>query len=409
MKKVYKKFIIKPNENANLITEAFGIDSGYENVVVDISIPEDYQIMYITGESGSGKSTILNQVSNHKNIEIPKTPLFEWHKDQNKSIEVLSLVGLGDAILFLSKYENLSDSQKARARVALELLSDSKHIYIDEFLSTLDRKTAKSVAYSIQKAIRKLNKKAVLVTAHDDLEEYLQPEYTIKGKSFPSRWDIIQNNYDGNNILLSKCVFKYVDKNFYRNLRLGELHYKGKYTGGTKEYLAVILYNECIGILVSTYRMHDGGRRISRLVIHPSYRGCGIGVALVKEYLKTYKNVDVVAAMAMFNPVFEKAGMIKVKDVDIKPPAGLKKTMTELGFNSEKWFSKLYCNKFTNDYMVRKCLSDYAKKSSHLVCPGGKYLKESEIKNKIIEDEHTASRVLWGLRPRKMAKYINLE
>lgn len=406
MRRVYKKFIVEPNEKANLITEAFGIDAGYENVVADLEIPTDYEIMYITGESGSGKTTILNEIVKIEEMTIPKEPLFEWGKNQKETLGILTLVGLGDAVLYLSTYEKLSDSQKARARVALELLSDKEEIYIDEFLSTLDRKTAKAVAYCIQKAIRKLGKKAILVTAHNDLEGYLMPDVVIEGKAFPSRWEIKYNQVNDKNLILEECSFEYVDKVFYRNLRLGELHYKGKYTGGTKEYLAVLLDDDCIGILVSTNRMHDDGRRIARVVIHPSYRGCGIGTALVREYLRSFPKTDVIAAMALFNPIFEKAGMDRVNDVQIKPPTGLKKELLRLNFDIDKWFSKTYCNEFTTSLENRELLSKYAKNATHLVCPGGKYLDVSEIEEKIENDSITASRVLWGLRPRKMAKYV---
>jgi ABC-type lipoprotein export system ATPase subunit/predicted GNAT family acetyltransferase len=406
-KKIYKKFKVEPNEKASLITEAFGIDAGYENEVVDISVPINFNIILITGESGSGKTTILNELkpNNILDLEIPNTPLFEWGINEEHTLKILSLVGLGDAVLFLTKYVHLSDSQQARARIALELLSDREVIYIDEFLSTLDRSTAKSVAYCIQKAIKITNKKAILVTAHDDLQDYLKPDCIIKGKAFPSRWVVEEKEYTNRNKIVEQCKFKYVDKEFYRNLRLGELHYKGKYTGGVKEYLAVMIGEECVGILVSIYRMHDGGRRISRVVVHPSYRGCGIGVKLVSKYIKKFKGADVVAAMAKYNPVFEKAGMTRVEDVKIKPPSGLKKELIKNNVDIDRWYSKSYCNEVMEDSNMREVLSKFSNKVGHLVCPGGKYLEDCEIKCKIKEDKVTSSRVLWGLRPRIMAKY----
>lgn len=406
--KVYKEFIVQPHLEASLITEAFGIDSGYKNIVVDnLEIPDDYEILYITGESGSGKSTILKEMSEISHCNIPNTPLFKWHDNPQKALEILTLVGLGDAVLFLSYYNMLSDSQKARARIALELLSDKDEIIIDEFLSTLDRKTAKSVAFCIQKAIRKLGKKAIFVTAHDDLEEYIKPTYIIRGKSFPSRWTINEGGSYMDNPILNQCSFEYVDKVFYRNLRLGELHYKGKYTGGTKEYLSVMLDGECIGILVSTFRMHDRGRRISRVVIHPSYRGCGVGTKLIKEYLTDYEGVDVVASMAKFNPVFERAGMTKVEDSDIKSPPKLKKELKSIGFNIDRWYSRKYCSEFAEDENNRKVISKYAKCAAHLVTPGGNNLEVEEIVYKIQTEIDTASRVLWSLRDRTMAKFVH--
>ena len=205
---------------------------------------------------------------------------------------------------------------------------------------------------------------------------------------------------------MNQISFHYGNKIEYRNLSLAELHYKGKYTGGTKEYLFVNYLNKTIGCLVSTYRMNDGGRRISRVVIHPSYRGCGVGVALVKKYLKDYSNVDVIAAMALFNPIFEKAGMIRVKDSIINPPSGLIKTLKKLNFNFNLWHSKDYCIQFSQNLNVRESIKQYAKNATLLVQPAGKKLTFEEIQQKIQQESFTCGRVIYGLRKRTMAKFI---
>lgn len=411
--RVSKEYIVNPCDKSNMITEAFGIDAGYIRKICNIDIPDDWDILYITGESGSGKSTIAREMfPNYKSEDIPDTKLFLWGgEEEDKQIDTLSLltlVGISDATMFISSYDELSDSQQARARIALEIMSDKDVIVVDEFLSTLDRKTAKAVAYCIQKAIRKYGKKGVFITAHEDLSEYIMPDYIIKGKSFPSDFVVEKCHFDiYKNIILENTTFRYGDKYEYRNLSLGELHYKGKYTGGTKEFLYAEYDGEVIGVLVSTYRMHDGGRRISRVVIHPSYRGIGIGASIVKKYISDYPNSDVVAAMGRINPVFEKAGMKRVDDSVIKPPAGLLKSMKKLGFDNKKWFSKNYCCEFCKDKSAREELSRFAGNATHLVCPGGKYLSNEEIAQKILEDSATAGRVLYGLREHRMAKYVS--
>lgn len=405
--RVTKSFEIKPSYEANFITEAFGIDAGYINNIVDMEFPDNYKLIYITGESGSGKSTILNEVfPNYKHEDIPDKPLFQWGSNESKTLEFLSLVGLGDATLFLSKYSQLSDSQKARARIFLELMSDKDTIVIDEFLSTLDRLTAKSVAYCFSKALIKVSKKAVVCTAHNDLKEFLKPCYIVEGNAFPSRWLVSKYIPEIENPIIKDVQFEYRDKLFYKKLRLGELHYKGKYTGGVKEYLSAELNGECIGVLVSTYRMHDGGRRISRVVVHPSYRGVGLGVAIIKRYLRDFPNADVIATMASFNPVFEKAGMIRVKDSEVKPPSGLSKDLKSKGFDVSKWFSRCYCLEFMDNHLNKEILLKYTDKIGYLICPAGRYLSEEELAEKVIQDNSTAGRVLWNLRPKKMAKFV---
>jgi ABC-type ATPase with predicted acetyltransferase domain len=52
----------------------------------------------------------------------------------------------------------------------------------------------------------------------------------------------------------------------------------------------------------------------SRVIIHPKFRGIGLGEFLVKQTLAlaNAKVVEVLAVMARYNPFFERAGMIKV-------------------------------------------------------------------------------------------------
>ena len=52
-------------------------------------------------------------------------------------------------------------------------------------------------------------------------------------------------------------------------------------------------------------------RRISRVVIHPAWRGIGLGCWLVRETLPRAgtKYVEALAAMGRVHPIFEKAGM----------------------------------------------------------------------------------------------------
>ena len=412
--RVTKAFYFNPDLIANHITECFGLDCGYTKQICDIDIPDNFTVAYVTGESGSGKSTILNEVfPNYKNEDIPyDKPLYQWcgetENDEHKAIRLLSLCGLSDATMFISFYDTLSDSEKARARMFLELASNKEIIVIDEFLSTLDRKTAKALAYCFQKAIRIEGKRLFAVTAHDDLEDYLQPDVIIKGKSYPSKFSVVQKQVTPKNPFIENIAFKYVDKSDYKDLDLAELHYKGKYTGGTKEYLFAYLGDEVIACLVSIYNMSTGGRRISRVVVHPSYRGVGIGCAIVHKYISDYPDTDVVAAMALYNPIFEKAGMTRVMDSVIKSPSGLKKDIESLGFDTSKWFSRSYCLNFCSDLKVREVIAKYAKHCTKLVQPAGAHLTPEQIAELILTDARTCGRVLYQLRDRSMAKFINL-
>lgn len=408
--RIKKEFTVTPSQEAHFIAEAFGIESGYNNQVLNLEIPDELpQITYITGESGCGKTTLLKELGFTGNIsedELPKKPLFKWRESQENSIKLMSMVGLSDAIHFVSYYDELSDSQQFRAKLYYLLLDDREEIVLDEFLSTLDRETAKSVAFLFQKVLRKLGKKAILSTAHTDLEGYLKPDLTIKGKAFPSRWEVKYNGYNlKDNPFLKNIKIKHKDSKWYRENSLGELHYKGKYTGGVKDYIGAYYKGKLIGLLLATYRMWDGGRRIARLVVHPSYRSLGIGSFLTEYYLDKEPEADVVASMARFNKVFEKAGMERIEDSISKPPSGLKTDLKNKGFNKEKWFKKSYCIKFMSKKENRAILKNYLNEIGYLINPGGKYLEEEELIPKFMRSQQQAGRVLWNLRPKRMAKY----
>lgn len=416
--RINKVFTSHIPDEGLLISEAFGVGEGRKNVIADILIPDEFDILYVTGESGSGKTTIIKEYAREHGYseyemsdEEKRTPLFliggSSEEEKETTLRILTSVGLSDAVLWLNTYEELSDSQQARCRIAASMLHCDV-IIADEFLSTLDRETAYPVAYSIQKAIRKYGKRMIAATAHTDLEEYLMPDVTIKGSAFPSRWSVTRKPYDaGSNPVLSGVVFEYGTKETYREAGLGELHYKGKYVGGTKEYLYAYRGSRMVGVLVSTYNMHSGGRRISRVVVHPSYRGCGVGKELVRRYIKDYPETDVVAAMAMYNPVFDRAGMMRVADTVLTPPRKLVTVLSGLGFDEKRWGDKGYLDAFTERDEVREEVSKFGSEATAVICPGGVRGGAEDAERKIRYDAKTASRVLFFFRPRRMAHYVN--
>jgi ABC-type ATPase with predicted acetyltransferase domain len=70
-------------------------------------------------------------------------------KTLEEALELLSRVGLNDAFLFLRTYDQLSDGQKYRNKIAKMIESGAQFWILDEFAATLDRDTAKIVAYNL--------------------------------------------------------------------------------------------------------------------------------------------------------------------------------------------------------------------------------------------------------------------
>jgi len=110
--------------------------------------------------------------------------------------------------------------------------------------------------------------------------------------------------------------------------------------------------------------------RISRVVIHPKFRGIGLGAYLVKETLPKVgvKVVEALAVMARYNPFFEKAGMIRV-DYTRDSRSNDKEVRSFLeshNFDFDFVKSKTYCNKFfaelssSDKQLLIEYLTDFA-------------------------------------------------
>lgn len=176
------------------IAEAFGLGlSDKEFVVYDgleIAIdPGD--VVYITGQSGSGKSLLLKdlaaqmsadglKIADLNKVELEERPVIELvGKNTVEATDLLAKAGISDAYIYLRKPSELSDGQRYRLKLAILMASGADVWIADEFGAVLDRTTAKLVAFSMQKVVRRLGKTFMVATTHDDLREELGPSLTI--------------------------------------------------------------------------------------------------------------------------------------------------------------------------------------------------------------------------------------
>ena len=115
------------------VAEAFGLGISdfqkhvlYDDVELQIG-PQD--IVYLTGDSGSGKSVLLKAVvgdlgsgeaARMSDVEVdPDLPLIDTVGcSVSEGLKLLSKVGLNDAFLFVRRYSQLSDGQRYRYRLA---------------------------------------------------------------------------------------------------------------------------------------------------------------------------------------------------------------------------------------------------------------------------------------------------
>jgi len=378
----YETAAPEPTERVVGVAEAFGLGLDkwekfvvYDNVELKIG-PTD--IVYITGDSGSGKSVLLRALEKDIREEMGQTciniaeverhivrdkPLVETvGKSLEEALELLSRVGLNDAFLFLRTYEQLSDGQKYRYKIAKMVESGAQFWILDEFAATLDRDTAKIVAYNLQKLARQQGKAVLAATTHTDLFEDLNPSVHIH-KRFGK--EITVNYYP--NIPTKECSLvkemRIEEGSFEDWRKLAHFHYRSHKVAGPRKIFRLMRGDELCGVIVYSYpppicfgrkfvlpkmpwkELNEKLSVISRVVVHPKYRTIGLGSKLVRETLPLVGTpyVEMPAVMAKYNPFAEKAGMRKIAEQP-PPKEALKiaETLSKLGFNIHLLGSKKY-------------------------------------------------------------------
>lgn len=328
------------------VAESFGLGISDEHLH---TLYDDFElhltegdVVYITGDSGSGKSVLLEAI--RQDLQDEAVSIQDLPEPEEKPIidtigtsfknalKLLGKVGLNDAYLFLRPYHQLSEGQRYRYRLAQLINSGKKYWLCDEFLSTLDRTTAKIVAHNIQRQARKNHATLIVATTHNDLAEELNPSIQVT-KGWGKEINTIYNPVTPRPCSIHKNIeISEADKNDYN--QLSYLHYRGTRVTAPWRYYKMTHRAQIVGVIVYTYPSPNvGGRKdavgytpkldeinrdwtiISRVIIHPKYRGIGLGSRLIRETLTLQgrKHVELIAVMAQYSPFAEKAGMTAIK------------------------------------------------------------------------------------------------
>jgi len=186
------------------IAEGFGLGLTdkkfvvYDNLQIEVNQGD---VVYITGQSGSGKSLLLKdlaaqmkgqglKIADLNEIELEEKPVIELIGDTiNEATDLLAKAGISDAWIYIRKPSELSDGQRYRLKLAKVMAAGADVWIADEFGAVLDRVTARVVAYNMAKVARRLGKTLMVATTHTDLKEELAPNLTVT-KRFRERVDI---------------------------------------------------------------------------------------------------------------------------------------------------------------------------------------------------------------------------
>lgn len=237
--------------------------------VPSFEVPSEFTLGVIYGSSGTGKSTLLQEFGQQKEVSWDSSKAIASQVDFN----LLMRLGLSSIPSLCRPYHVLSTGEKHRADIAMML---SNGCVIDEFTSVCNRSLAKSISIGIRKTIDELNyKNIVLVTCHEDVIDWLEPDWTINtitGKLVEGRLKRQSSEY--RIVSCSSKAWELFKAHHYLSQDLN----KGAYC-----WLLLDEHNNICGFssaiplpgrdLRNAWREH-------RTVILPDYQGIGLGVRL---------------------------------------------------------------------------------------------------------------------------------
>lgn len=163
---------------------------------VDLPLNEhSWNIGLILGPSGCGKTTIARELFPDEFVQG-----FDWSDEKSivdgfprqmgiKAItSLLSSVGFSSPPSWLRPYASLSNGEQFRVTIARALAEQPELTVIDEFTSVVDRTVARIGSSAISKTVRKRKQKFVALSCHNDVVDWLSPDWIYQPASNEFQW-----------------------------------------------------------------------------------------------------------------------------------------------------------------------------------------------------------------------------
>lgn len=329
------------NFRCKMACDALDIDikkkSLHHLVINDIDINADWNVGLIYGASGSGKTTLAKKMFGPDvfrtilDEELPIINQLAEHLSYDECAAILTGIGLNSVPCWVRPVKTLSNGQKARAEAALLMVQNNDIVCIDEWTSVVDRTVAKAMSFCLQKFARKHNKKIILLSCHNDVLEWLNPDWMIdcNEQKFLKRAneDFFfqpreQLRFDIRKI--GRQSWKYFSKYHYLSERLpgGQIYLYGLFHESKQ------IGFQCFANYTPTRKGQLPIYHSNRTVIHPDYQGLGLGIKLINDSSRVFKQEHPhYKVMAKFSSIPVYKAMAKQKQWAF---LGTKRTMGKL-------------------------------------------------------------------------------
>ncbi|KXF92076.1 GNAT family N-acetyltransferase [Phaeobacter inhibens] len=241
-----------------------------------------WQVGLIVGPSGSGKTSLGRALFGRrfgKEQSWPKDDALidaiAPEAEMDGVTAALSAVGLGSVPSWLRPYRHLSNGEQFRAGLARLLCERPPLAVVDEFTSTIDRRVARIGAAAFAKAWRRGPGQFVGVTCHDDVVDWLQPDWVIDTRSAEFKWRRLRRAPR-----LTMDIHK-TDGSYWPLFE--PHHYLKANRPIAADYYVGFAEGEPIAHACFSPRPGLCEAKACRLVVMPQWQGAGVGVRFLTE------------------------------------------------------------------------------------------------------------------------------
>ena len=263
---------------------------------LDVELPaadESWTIGAIVGPSGSGKTTVAREVFGLTRLA------HRWPRDRavidafgrlpiRRVLALFAAAGFHSPPAWLRPYHLLSTGERFRCDLARILAADQVMLVLDEFTSHLDRDTARSASYALQRFLRReagfhaerdrlktCPARLVAVMCQQDVLPWLAPDWVLRlpGGSL-DRTLLRKPRFP---LRFGRC-----DRRLWDWFR--PHHYlSGTLARGATCYAAWWEDRPAAFCAVLGQIGHACRKRITRLVVLPQFQGLGLGLQLAEH------------------------------------------------------------------------------------------------------------------------------